>query len=101
MDYALPPHDRGLSVSIGRIPAWTAKAACLDEDPELFYPKGNTGAALAQIEQAKAVCSRCPVMKECLDWALKTDEHHGVWGGKSEDERRTMRKRRGSGKPRG
>jgi WhiB family transcriptional regulator, redox-sensing transcriptional regulator len=99
MDYSSPSHhDFDLSVSIDFLPAWTAKAVCLDEDPELFFPKGNTGAALAQVEQAKAVCSRCPVIKECLDWALKTGEQHGVWGGKSEDERRSMRRKRSSGK---
>ena len=35
---------------------WRHKAACLDEDPELFFPIGNTGPALLQIEEAKQVC---------------------------------------------
>ena len=35
---------------------WRDRAACLDVDPELFFPIGNTGPALAQIEEAKAVC---------------------------------------------
>ena len=34
-------------------------AACLDEDPELFFSIGNTSPALDQIEQAKSVCRRC------------------------------------------
>lgn len=84
------PHD--FSASIGPLPTWRDKAACLDEDPELFFPKGNTGQALAQIEQAKAVCQQCPVINECLDWALETGQHDGVWGGKSEDERHRMRR---------
>ena len=37
---------------------WRHHAACLDEDPELFFPIGNTGPALLQIDEAKAVCRR-------------------------------------------
>lgn len=86
-----PNSDSDWSTSIGSLPAWRAKAACLDEDPELFFPSGNTGSALVQVEQAKAVCRECPVITECLDWALDTGQHNGVWGGKSEDERRRIR----------
>ena len=60
---------------------WRHRAACLEEDPELFFPIGNTGPALIQIEEAKAVCHRCPLMDT------------GVWGGLSEDERRALKRR--------
>ena len=33
---------------------WRDKAACLTADPELFFPVGNTGPAVDQIEKAKA-----------------------------------------------
>lgn len=79
---------------------WRKKAACLDEDPELFFAIGTTGRALDQIEEAKAVCAQCPVIQECLEWALDTNQDAGVWGGKSEEERRTLRRKRGErGKP--
>jgi hypothetical protein len=35
--------------------AWHNRAACLDGGPELFFLMGDTGAALVQIEEAKAV----------------------------------------------
>ena len=38
---------------------WRHRSACLDEDPELFFPIGNTGPAILQIEEAKQVCRRC------------------------------------------
>ena len=40
---------------------WRDKAACLTADPELFFPVGNTGPAVDQIDKAKAVCGRCSV----------------------------------------
>ncbi|MGW0538136.1 WhiB family transcriptional regulator [Streptomyces sp. NPDC003032] len=72
---------------------WRAASVCKDEDPELFFPIGNTGPALLQIEEAKKVCRSCPVMEQCLRWALETGEEAGVWGGLSEDERRSLRRR--------
>jgi len=72
---------------------WRHRAACRDEDPELFFPIGNTGPALLQIEEAKAVCRRCPVIDDCLQWALDSGQDAGVWGGTSEDERRALKRR--------
>lgn len=71
---------------------WRHRAACRDEDPELFFPVGNSGPALLQIADAKVVCRRCPVAKECLNWALESGQDAGVWGGMSEDERRALRR---------
>ena len=72
---------------------WRHNAVCREEDPELFFPIGNTGPALLQIEEAKAVCRRCNVMEQCLQWALEAGQDSGVWGGLSEDERRAMKRR--------
>lgn len=72
---------------------WRHNAACRTEDPELFFPVGNSGPALAQISEAKAVCRRCPVASTCLTWALETGQDAGVWGGMSEDERRALTRR--------
>jgi WhiB family transcriptional regulator, redox-sensing transcriptional regulator len=45
---------------------WRDGAACLDEDPELFFPIGNSYPAILQTEKAKVVCRRCEVMATCL-----------------------------------
>ena len=73
---------------------WVHRAKCRDVDPELFFPVGTTGPAAAQIEAAKAVCVSCSVRDECLEWALVTGQDAGVWGGTSEEERRSIRRAR-------
>lgn len=60
---------------------WATRAACRDAEAELFFPgKGNP------TRPAVAVCDRCPVRRDCLEYALtlergKPEEAHGVWGG--------------------
>ena len=71
---------------------WRAEALCRDTDPELFFPIGTTGAALVQIEHARAVCRQCPAQTDCLDFALSTNQDSGIWGGTSEEERRVLRR---------
>lgn len=63
--------------------------ACRGEDARIFYPHGHTGPA-----KAKAVCGRCPHRIECLEWALETDQQHGVWGGRTPEEREQIRNNR-------
>ncbi|MFC5184878.1 WhiB family transcriptional regulator [Actinomadura harenae] len=72
---------------------WRHRAACRDVDPELFFPIGNTGPAIVQIEEAKQVCRRCDVTDACLRWAIGSGQDSGVWGGMGEDERRALRRR--------
>lgn len=66
---------------------WQDNGLCKESDPEAFYPEkgGST-------KQAKAVCKRCPITETCLQWALDHKERFGIWGGKSEYERRQILK---------
>ncbi len=73
---------------------WRHKARCRDEDPELFFPVGNNGPAQDQIKEAKLVCASCPVVLDCLEWALKSGQDAGIWGGMTDDERRALKRRR-------
>jgi WhiB family redox-sensing transcriptional regulator len=76
---------------------WRHKAVCRDEDPELFFPLGdkfldtsNPASPLAQqITEAKAICSRCPVILDCRNWA-RAAGMTGIWGGLTEDERNVL-----------
>src|ERR1700688_4462618 len=63
---------------------WRHIAACREVDPELFFPIGNSGPALLQIEEAKQVCRRCGVLDECPRWASDSGQDGGVSGGPSD-----------------
>lgn len=67
---------------------WRERGLCRDDDPEKWFPTGTTGPAQQQAEEAKTICRRCPVQKECLDVGI--DTAYGIWGGYDEDERRNM-----------
>ena len=66
---------------------WRSAAACRSADPELFFPVSAFGRALRQVAEAKAICARCPVQRQCLAFALRTRQAHGIWGGLTEEER--------------
>jgi WhiB family redox-sensing transcriptional regulator len=69
---------------------------CATTDPELFFPPVGNEDGVAR--QAKKLCQTCPVIKECLTYALVNQEQFGIWGGMSPRERMAMR-RAGKGRP--
>lgn len=73
--------------------SWRDHAACLSAETDLFFPIGSSGSAVLQVLEAKQVCAECPVRVACLDWAVKLNVDHGVWGGLSEEERRSLKRR--------
>jgi WhiB family redox-sensing transcriptional regulator len=73
---------------------WLTAAACIGEDPDLFFPIGSSPPAAEQTARAKIVCHACPVRAECLEWSLVTYQDAGVWGGLDEEERRAIRRAR-------
>ena len=74
---------------------WRTRAKCFDMDTNLFFSSDVAG-----VNQAKAICKGldgappCPVIAQCLSHALSQPVTHdqGVMGGKSERERRQMRR---------
>lgn len=86
--------DRGLFPLESEL-AWQREAACrglgTEESQAIFFPtKGES------IEEARAICRRCPVTSECLAFAV-ANGCLGVWGGTSERQRRMLR--RGAASP--
>lgn len=66
--------------------------SCLGMDAALFVgPDGEVRADREfREEEAKGVCRGCPLISECLDWAVSNVEI-GIWGGTNDDERRALR----------
>jgi WhiB family redox-sensing transcriptional regulator len=76
-------------VSFLERPDWQAFAACrtADVDLDAFFPgRGD------RTDEARAICATCTVRDECLEYAMENGIQHGIWGGKSERERRKMRR---------
>jgi len=71
---------------------WQLAGACRGGDAALFFhPEGERGRARSAREAAaKAVCARCPVIKDCFQAALAAHEPYGVWGGTTEEERASI-----------
>jgi WhiB family redox-sensing transcriptional regulator len=74
-------------------PDWQAGAAC-----RVAVGAGTATADLwfsvDKVAQAAAarICGDCPVRVECLAWALQHGEEHGVWGGRTEKQRRAIQR---------
>lgn len=66
---------------------WKPLAACGSADPDLFFPVSAAGSSEVQVAEAKAICARCLVRRQCLDFAIRTRQMHGIWGGTTEEER--------------
>lgn len=68
-------------------PEWMADANCRGTNVTVFFPGENT-----PVTAAREMCRRCDVQAECLAYAINNNERHGVWGGRSERQRRTLRR---------
>lgn len=64
---------------------WAEQALCAQSDPEAWFPEKGSSA-----REAVAICQRCPVAAECLDYALANGERFGIWGAVSEHTRRRL-----------
>ena len=66
---------------------WRALGLCAGSDPDLWFSVGAF-----EHKQAKMICRRCPVRRQCLTYAMDEPVDHGIWGGMTERERRRHRR---------
>ncbi|MCW2528635.1 MAG: transcription factor WhiB [Pseudonocardiales bacterium] len=71
---------------------WQVEAACRGMSAATFFNPDNERGKSKRLREAgaKAVCATCPVLANCLDWALTVREPYGIWGGKNPAEREEM-----------
>ncbi|HEX2296088.1 MAG TPA: WhiB family transcriptional regulator [Actinomycetota bacterium] len=75
---------------------WQEEAACRPYDNLTFF--GEEGESelekQARESRAKAVCRTCPVAEPCLEFAMETNQKYGIWGGLTDKERASLKRRR-------
>lgn len=79
-----------------RSPAYDGTQTCLKPGPAAAA--AFAGRAGAPTGEAKLLCRRCPFLEPCRNYALAEDVH-GVWGGLTDDERRSHRASIGMAEP--
>jgi WhiB family transcriptional regulator, redox-sensing transcriptional regulator len=68
---------------------WRDFALCREFDPDLWFVEKGGDA-----RPAKRICGKCPSRPDCLEYALETDQRFGIYGGKSDGERRKLKRQR-------
>jgi WhiB family redox-sensing transcriptional regulator len=74
-------------------PEWHEHAACFNEGLEKYFGTDSDirpTMSTRQVREAQQTCFTCPVLAQCLDWALSCKEEYGVWGGTSGRTRRRI-----------
>lgn len=65
--------------------SWMDHGKCVGRSPDIFFPSSGMG-----VDRARKICRECDVQEACLEYALCNRIKHGVWGGRSERERRRL-----------
>ena len=76
-----------------RSKGWQDDAACRGADATLFFAPNyfeRREEKDAREAKAKVICNTCPVCEPCLEYALRSRDPHGIWGGLNELERRRL-----------
>lgn len=69
---------------------------CQVTDPEMWF---GTEDESIRFKAAKQLCTTCPAIQACANYALAANEQFGVWGGLSPMERDKLLSRRIKGRP--
>lgn len=65
-------------------------ANCATTDPEAFFPQPGSGNYEYSAEQLFDICARCPIKRNCLEYAVEFEHDWGIWAGTTPSQRRRM-----------
>ena len=68
---------------------WMQHGECAGIGPEndrIFFPQRGESSS-----EARTMCAKCKVTEDCLEYALRTNQQYGIWGGTSNRERKRIR----------
>lgn len=71
---------------------WRTESACLDADPDIFFPDESLPVSEREemAAEAKSFCASCKVQMVCLDFALRNEDESGIFGGLDDEERKPL-----------
>ena len=70
---------------------WRNSASCSGYPHSLFFPANDADETATA--RARQICTTCPVAEPCLEYALETNQRAGIWGGTTEEERKSLRRK--------
>ena len=73
---------------------WLESGACVNADPDLFFPVATGEVGARQAARAQQICEHCRVRVQCLEYAMANSQMHGIWGGTTPEERIRVRRQR-------
>ena len=76
---------------------WQESAACREHDNVLFFGADDGESEIEKQTReahARSVCHTCPVKEPCLEFAMETNQKYGIWGGLTDKERASLKRRR-------
>ncbi len=71
---------------------WQDSAGCAGTPDEWWFPSVQHPNRRKE-RTAKVICGRCPVIVECLSWALEVDDRWAILGGLTPTERANISRR--------
>lgn len=79
-----------LSMFEYRYEEWMESSACRTYHPDDWFWDTNT--TLATKHAVRAICKACPVVTQCLEYALRTGTTEGIYGGLTPSQRNDLRR---------
>jgi WhiB family redox-sensing transcriptional regulator len=76
-----------------RYPDFDGTQACADKEVNIFFAPDDNNYAFDNYAEARMTCLTCSFLDPCREYALSQPGLHGLWGGLSENQRDSIRRK--------